>query len=120
MKRSASSTPPSSPLITPKSERSTELNDDYLPDSKPSIDGSPSPSPNKKSRAPASSPKKARAKPNGIASKGANITSASGEVGGWEAGWTADKKEAIVARLISLGIKSANMSDLGQEVCSSI
>jgi hypothetical protein len=38
--------------------------------------------------------------------------------GGWESGWAPDKKEAIVERLMSLGIKCANMSELSKEVWS--
>jgi hypothetical protein len=104
MKRSPNSTPspPSSPLITPKSE----LDDNYTPSPSPSptknkphlkLKAGPTPSPAKRHRStPTSTPAKAQ--------------------GPWSAGWSSDKKEAIIEKYLSLGIKASNIGDIAQEV----
>lgn len=119
MKRSASSTPPSSPLVTPKSEHHTHGNDeDYTPATELNENRTPS----KKPRASfGTSPKKTEIQSKSFKlDRGSVSASASDSVGhgGWESGWTPDKKEAIVERLMSLGIKCANMSELSKEVWS--
>jgi len=104
MKRSPNSTPSplSSPLITPKSE----LDDNYSPSHSPSpikpksqlkLKASPTPSPAKRQR---STPTSTSAKAQGP----------------WSAGWNPDKKEAIIERYLSLGIKASNIGDIAQEV----
>jgi hypothetical protein len=104
MKRSVNSTPspPSSPLITPKSE----LDDNYTP--------SPSPSPTK-----SKSQLKLKAGPNPSPAKRQRSTATSTPAkaqGPWSAGWSSDKKEAIIERYLLLGIKASNLGDIAQEV----
>lgn len=104
MKRSPNSTPspPSSPLVTPKSE----LDDNYTP--------SPSPSPTK---AKSQLKLKAGLTPNPAKRQRFTPTSTPAKTQGpWSAGWSSDKKEAIIERYLSLGIKASNIGDVAQEV----
>ena len=113
MKRPSSDSPPSSPIITPKAEIESEFesgieNDDYAP--------SPSPSPTRSNPKAKPAPKKARS----TSSKQPESNTASfmkGQVtGSWSPGWSSDKKEAIIERYISVGIKGSNLGEMCREV----
>lgn len=106
MKRSLSdsSTPPSSPLVTPKSQDIPS--DDEYASSDPST---PTPASSKKrARAqpldPKTHPKKQKGQQEGSPSVKKRFV---GNID-WEAGWTPDKKEALVDRLLEVGWKSVN------------
>jgi hypothetical protein len=90
MKRSQSSTPPSSSQIASESEDT--------PSKKPRVSYS-----SKKQQK--ETPTKSRAPPQ-----------VQPPHGGWPPGWDADKKEAIIERYLTLGIKSTNVNDMCREV----
>ena len=114
MKRPSSDSPPSSPIITPKaeiesdSESDNEGVDDYTP--------SPSPSPTRSKLKASPAPKKARSTPTKQPESN-QTTSVKGQVTGpWSPGWSPDKKEAIIKRYISVGIKGSNLGEMCREV----
>jgi hypothetical protein len=114
MKRSPtlSPSPPSPPLITPKAE--AEAQDDYSP--------SPSPSPTQ-SKSKTKSQLNLKAGPTAPPAKRQRSTPAPTPVrvqGPWSTGWSSDKKEAIIERYLTLGIKGSNVNDIAREVCPSL
>ena len=111
MKRSPASghtpSPPSSSLLTPQAEADDGCSSSPSPsptksksksESKLKLKTGSTPSPAKRQRStPASTPTKAQ--------------------GPWSAGWSPDKKEAIIERYLTLGIKASNIGDIANEVC---
>lgn len=111
MKREAtdSATPPSSPLLTPKSEPGAHGDDDYAP----SDTASPTPGA-KRARSTPKTPKKRAKSTVGKYTPG-NLGGVDHD-GAWEPGWSPDKKEAVVATYMSAGIKAVSLTDACRKV----
>ena len=115
---SESASPPSSPIVTPKSESISDEGDDYAlsPPASPSLTRAPK-------RRPQQTPtKRSKASPatKATSSPSLSMNGVTPPNGKWEPGWSPDKREALVERYLTLGMKASNPDAICQEVSSTV